>query len=188
MGKASIPKPSMEEEIGEAVRTMPRLPRHQPEEFETPRPPIEYAPPATREDFVEAAAAASLELPAERMMVVEQGLVALQQSHADRDRMRRENATLKVRIAELEARIRVREDEDHAIEKRREDAERIIEARVRDCLMQRDNAVAEASELRGVLSSLGAILVGYYKPERHNGEAPQSEGNEHVPVPSQAAS
>ena len=130
MGKASIPKPSMEEEIGEAVRTMPRLPRHQPEEFETPRPPIEYAPPATREDFVEAAAAASLELPAER----------------------------------------------------------IIEARVRDCLMQRDNAVAEASELRGVLSSLGAILVGYYKPERHNGEAPQSEGNEHVPVPSQAAS
>jgi|SRR5215469_1264019 len=158
MGKTK----QVEDEISEAVRAMPRVPMppHAPSEFEVKRTAIEYAPPARRDDFVEAAS--EVDLPAERMKVVEQGLMALQQAHADRDRLRRENGALRVRIAELEARIKAKESEEH-----------VIEQRVVVCLDQRDHAVAEASELRGVLSSLAAILVGHYKPERHAHEREQ---------------
>jgi hypothetical protein len=126
---------------------------------------VDYAPPQVRADFAEAVVVEQPELPAERVKLVEQGLVALQQSHAERDRLRRENGTLRIQIAELQARLATKESEEH-----------VIETRVRDCLAQRDGAVSEAGELRGVLSSLGAILIGYYKPERH--EPPQQAASE----------
>src|SRR5215472_11718712 len=133
------PKPALEtveQDIADAIQAMPRpvLPRHDASEFEVVRSPVEYAPPATREDFIEAAATTT-ELSAERMKVVEQGLMALQQSHADRDRLRRENANQRVSIAELQARIAAKESEEH-----------VIEERVRQCLDDRDRAVAEAAE------------------------------------------
>jgi hypothetical protein len=149
MPKAT-PAPSIEDAIGDAVRSLPRLPESPPTRL------IDYAPPQVRAEFAETGAVAQQELPAERVKLVEQGLVALQQSHAERDRLRRENGVLRIKISELEARIGAKESEEH-----------IIEERVRDCLAQRDGAVSEAGELRGVLSSLGAILIGYYKPERH---------------------
>lgn len=157
---------SVEDAIGDAVKALPRLPRHEPSEFEIMRSPVEYAPPTTRDDFTEAAAVVSADLPAERVKVVEQGLIALQQSHADRDRLRRENASLRVQLAETNARISGKEQEEH-----------VIEERVRQCLADRDNAVAAAAELRGVLSSLAAILVGYYKQENHQHQ-PAEPANE----------
>jgi len=145
-------KPTMEEEITDAVRSMPRLPRHEAKEFEVQRSPVEYAPASMREDE----AVASDQLPTERVKVIEQGLTAMQQVYADRDRLRREVASLKVQLAEANARITGKEREEH-----------VIEERVRECLQQRDIAVAKESELRGVLSSLAAILVGYWKKENH---------------------
>ena len=105
-----VPQPSVEEQIGEAVASIPRrLPKHQPEEFEIKRSAIEFAPPSTRDDFTEAATAAAHDpqpdLPAERVKLVEQGLTAMQQVYADRDRLRRENANQRVSIAELQAKL-----------------------------------------------------------------------------------
>jgi hypothetical protein len=148
---------TIEDEIGEAisaVKAAPRLPKHDPEEFEVQRHPIEYAPPTVRDDF--AIAAAGDPLPPERAKIVEQGLVALQQSHAERDRMRRDIGSLRQRITELETILKAKESEEH-----------IIEKRCRECLEQRDNAVTHAAQLDGVLSSLAAILVGYFRPENH---------------------
>jgi hypothetical protein len=153
-------KPSIEDEITAAVKSIPRLPRHEASEFEAPRTAIEFAPPSLREEALENGAALT-ELPAERIKLVEQGLVALQQSHADRDWLRRQNASLKVRIAELETQLATRQREEH-----------IIEKRVHDCLVERDHAVSKTGELHGVLSSLAAILIGYYNPQNHQNGAP----------------
>jgi len=143
---------TIEDDIGEAVRAIPRLPKHEPAEFETPRSPIEYAPPVVREDYTET----NGDLPPERIKVIEQGLTAFQQTQADRDRMRREIANLRQKIVELETILATKVAQ-----------EKEIEARVRDCIEQRDGATEEAAELRGVLSSLAAILVGYWNRENH---------------------
>jgi hypothetical protein len=160
---------TIEDEISDAVKAMPRLPSHQPAEFETPRPPIEYAPPSIREDYA-AANAVPVELPPERMKVVEQGLTAFQQTQADRDRMRREIGSLRQKIVELETHLATKQREEH-----------VIEERVRDCLAQRDSATEEAAELRGVLSSLAAILISYFRPENHQHAMPQAAGGKDQP-------
>jgi hypothetical protein len=135
----------------------PRLPAHPASEFESTQRPVDYAPATLRDE-------ADVELPVERAKLVEQGLIALQQTNADRDWLRRQNASLKTRIAELEATLTARDKHEH-----------VIESRVRDCLRQADDAVKDAAEVRGVLSSLAAILVGYYKPKHHdNGEPEQT--------------
>jgi len=158
MAKSREAAAPLEQEMADTLKTLPRLPRHEPAEFEVKRSAIDYAQPSLREDFTEAAAGhdPQPELPAERVKVVEQGLTAMQQVYADRDRLRREVASLKVQLAEANARITGKEREEH-----------VIEERVRECLQQRDIAVAKESELRGVLSSLAAILVGYWKKENH---------------------
>jgi hypothetical protein len=164
-------KPSLEEEIGAAVKAMPRLPRHDATEFEAPRAAIEFAPPSLREESIENNTVPA-ELPAERVKLVEQGLMALQQSHADRDWLRRQNASLKVRIAELETQLATRQREEN-----------VIERRVHDCLAERDHAVSETGELRGVLSSLAAILIAYYNPQNHqNGTQPIKTEEKDQPV------
>jgi hypothetical protein len=158
MAKSREAAAPLEQEMADALKTLPRLPRHESAEFEVKRSAIEYAQPSLREDFTEAAAGhdPQPELPAERVKVVEQGLTAMQQVYADRDRLRREVASLRVQLAEANARITGKEREEH-----------VIEERVRQCLTDRDNAVGQASELRGVLSSLAAILVGYWKQDNH---------------------
>ena len=164
----------MEEDIAEAIKTV-RLPKHDESEFETPRTAVEYAPPSVREEFTEAAAA-TFELPPERIKVIEQGLTAIQQTQADRDRLRREVSNLRQRIVELETTL--------ATKLREED---VIEARVRDCIAQRDGATEEAAELRGVLSSLAAICVSYFNRENHSHEPrfmPEEKDQSNLPQPS----
>jgi hypothetical protein len=57
----------------------------------------------------------------------------------------------------------------------KQNEEHVIEDRVRQCLDDRDGAVADAAELRGVLSSLAAILVGYFRPENHKHNEEKSQ-------------
>ena len=160
-------KATIEEGMSEVIKTIPRMPRHAAEEFETQRSAMEYAPPSVREDFEGAAAAAAAQLPAERARIIERGLTEYQQALADRDRLRREFTAQRVEIAELKAIITARDNEQH-----------VIEDRVRACIADRDNAVASASELRGVLSSLASILIGYFKPENHQHAPPEQQEQE----------
>lgn len=162
---------AIEQEITDAIRAEPpqRLQPHDPEEFEVKREAIEYAPPLARE--AHAAALEAAKLPVERLKRVEQGLTEYHSAYAENNQLRRDNGELKVQIASLNAHIDATEKEAN-----------VIEERVKECLRQRDEAVAEASELKGVLSSLAAILLGYFNPARHSH---QSENQSDAPVADQ---
>lgn len=89
--------------------------------------------------------------PADKRENVERGLQHFDVLEADNERLKRELSEARERVHLLE--IQIEEIEG---------TRTTIESRINSCVLERDNAVREAGELRGALNSVAAICVRYH--------------------------
>lgn len=86
--------------------------------------------------------------PADPARLVEDGLTAHRVVVEERDGLKTELAAAHLKIAELETTIETIERNYN-----------LVDSRVKACVLERDQAVREAGELRGMLTAIDAILA-----------------------------
>lgn len=105
-----------------------------------PSPPTRYAPPRHRNNGPPATV--------DHAQAVEAGLHGLRAVLEERDRLELELKAARLKIAELETRLATHDTDFNT-----------IQSRVQSCILERDRAVQEAGELRGLLRAVAAIVV-----------------------------
>jgi BMFP domain-containing protein YqiC len=90
--------------------------------------------------------------PKDMRAEVERGLLKF-------DVMTSENELLKSDLAAAREKIRLLELQIEQMES----TKNTIESRINDCVLQRDQAVGEAGEVRGVLNAIASICVRYHQ-------------------------
>jgi hypothetical protein len=93
--------------------------------------------------------------PVPRRENVERGLTHFDELEGDNER-------LKTELTEARERIRLLELQLEQLEGTRN----TIESRINQCVLERDQAVREAGELRGALNSVAAICVRYHNAQQ----------------------
>jgi chromosome segregation ATPase len=87
----------------------------------------------------------------------ERGLLHFDALSGERDRLERELKEARLKISQLELQI-----------SEIENTRGTIESRINTCVLERDQAVREAGELRGALNSVAAICVRYHNEQQQD--------------------